>query len=363
MSYPAIPLFQTIPAVYAFPPSKQQKRRTATNIMAGCFDPLPMLPSELDRDDMSNSRVPSVAPVETDEHVRAVANHAGPRRVGVVKKGKVLSVPKLGRQVTMMGRGFEDGKGKRVKPAHAEEKENAVSDVESGGSLSSVPPSPVHLDPPQVELPKSIPKASGFWRARSSNASVSPVPSTLKRKRSSVLPDDKPAFPAADELAVKKSRLSESARAKSNSRVLYSSSPSLESSASLSSLVSESSDGIPHLHPDFTEEFKKTAQSYYDEDPLVLDSFHCRICHRIMSSLPQTELHLTSTHLKFILRDLEDSKSQSFTKRTRGPRKNVAVKKGWKGWVEEDLEPQKLILLDKPEVLPERTTRSGRKID
>ena len=40
----------------------------------------------------------------------------------------------------------------------------------------------------------------------------------------------------------------------------------------------------------------------------------------------------------------------------------MAIKKGWKGWVEEDLEPQKLILLDKPEVLPERTTRSGRKI-
>ena len=49
-------------------------------------------------------------------------------------------------------------------------------------------------------------------------------------------------------------------------------------------------------------------------------------------------------------------------KPVRGPRKNVAVRKGWKGWVEEDLEPQKLILLDAPEVLPERTTRSGRKI-
>lgn len=64
----------------------------------------------------------------------------------------------------------------------------------------------------------------------------------------------------------------------------------------------------------------------------------------------------------FILEILPQALPPPPPRKPRGPRKNVAIKKGWKGWVEEDLEPQKLILLDKPEVLPERTTRSGRKI-
>ena len=50
----------------------------------------------------------------------------------------------------------------------------------------------------------------------------------------------------------------------------------------------------------------------------------------------------------------------------RNERKFKALRKGWKGWVEVDVAahpaPNNLIRLDQPLVLPERTTRSGRKI-
>jgi hypothetical protein len=48
----------------------------------------------------------------------------------------------------------------------------------------------------------------------------------------------------------------------------------------------------------------------------------------------------------------------------REPKKRVAVKKGWKGWVEGSPPPsEKLINLDSVPVLHERKTRSGKAFD
>ena len=60
--------------------------------------------------------------------------------------------------------------------------------------------------------------------------------------------------------------------------------------------------------------------------------------------------------------DLETFKESMRTRQTR--RKRVAVRKGWKGWVEGSPPPsEKLINLDEVQVLTERKTRSGKSFD
>jgi len=50
--------------------------------------------------------------------------------------------------------------------------------------------------------------------------------------------------------------------------------------------------------------------------------------------------------------------------RGRHRKKRVAVRKGWKGWVEGSPPPsEKLINLDEVQVLTERKTRSGKSFD
>lgn len=236
-------LFQGIPAVYAFLP-RQQKRRTATNIMAGYFDPLPMLPPELERmADSSTRRTTPVSVVEKEQVPEGARPE--PRRTGT-KKGR-FSAPKRARRKVPSSRVADGltGKGKATKPVLPEEKENeemAVSDEESSESLSPPPPSPGRVD---ADLVATRPKASGFWRARSSNASEV---SSLKRKRSSlipdekrssVIPDDRQSSPSAETPRSKKPRLSESGAVDTRSHIFYSTSPSLGSSGSLASSVSE----------------------------------------------------------------------------------------------------------------------------
>ena len=248
-------LFHSIPAVYAFLP-RQQKRRTATNIMAGCFDPLPMLPSELgSMTDPSTSRTTPVSAVEQTELVLE-GIRPEPRRIGM-KKGR-LSAPKKARRGLPPSRGAEtsSGKGKGAKHVLPDEKENedmdmVVSDGESSESLSPAPPSPSRVEPEPADSLATRPKASGFWRARSSNASETP---SLKRKRSSLVPDDKQPSSPAETPRSKKPRLSEAAVEDARSRIFYSTSPSLGSSGSLTSSVSEPLE-IPEVVPDTYAEY------------------------------------------------------------------------------------------------------------
>ena len=233
-------IFQAIPAVYALLP-RPQKRRTATNIMAGYFDPLPTPPSE---HDASSSRASS-----PDDHIHSVparksTTTTATTRIGT-KKGK-LSARKNVRRGPLLAAGLPDHdlpsrKGKAIAHVVSDEKENEIAlsdnDGESSDSLSPPPPSPPRANPHlPVSTSASTPKASGFWRARSSNASDAP---TLKRKRSAQA--EQPSEPRQATLtkAVKKPRVSAPAVVEPRSRIFYSTSPSLASSASLSSAVSE----------------------------------------------------------------------------------------------------------------------------
>lgn len=231
MAYSTV-VYHSVPAVYTYLP-KQQMRRTATNIMAGCFDPLPMPPSAF-AGDSSTSRATSVSVVEQDEQA-----HVGTRRPAGMKKGRV-TMTKKGLRVPPVARVPEgsNGKGRVVKRVLPEEKENngTMSDGESSESLSPPPPSPTRVEPTPGDVHTLKPQASGFWRARSSNTSEA---SSLKRKRSSARLDDKEDSAPEDTRESKRPRLSEPAVLDVHSCIFYSTSPSLGSSGSLSSAVSE----------------------------------------------------------------------------------------------------------------------------
>ena len=201
MTYPTISLFQGIPTMYSSLPSKQHKRRTATNIMAGYFDPLPALPSDFERDNTSSSCGSLASATDQAERKRVIdgVNVSRARATMSGEKGKQGWRRPAVKRATDAGDGKE-AQSRRFIPA---EKENAVSDSDSAVSHSS-PPVPMDLLP--TELASSKPKASGFWRARSSNISEAPAPSTtLKRKRSGdnlLLPEKRQALQKDPKLPV-----------------------------------------------------------------------------------------------------------------------------------------------------------------
>ncbi|KAF8500621.1 hypothetical protein BU17DRAFT_72067 [Hysterangium stoloniferum] len=132
-----------------------------------------------------------------------------------------------------------------------------------------------------------------------------------------------------------------------------SSGPSCSSSLIMRSISPDISNG------DESQKLTKAdAHKLYDVTKAV--GVLCKVCEKVSPTVPYMEMHLTEMHSDRI--DMKAAVPQRQPKKPRGPRKNIAPKKGWKGWVEDGLEPQKLIMLDNPEVLPERTTRSGRKI-
>lgn len=185
MAYPTVAFFQGIPSVYALLPSKHQKRRTATNIMAGHFDPLPAVPSDFERDGSGRSSTSSASTQPAEPPRVPEGGKAGRARAAKGKgKGKQSwTRPKVRRATD--ARDANAPKPRRVVPA---EKEIAGSDTDSVESLS---PPCAALDSRSADRPGSQPKASGFWRARSSIASEAPAPTPAaapsamrKRKRS-----------------------------------------------------------------------------------------------------------------------------------------------------------------------------------
>ncbi|KAF8478820.1 hypothetical protein JB92DRAFT_3045533 [Gautieria morchelliformis] len=361
------PIFQAIPAIYAVPPRHQQIRRTATNTLAGRFDPLPVYP-DFDRPDPSTSRSTPLS-MELDPPLVVGSPLLEPRRVVGKKGGRsaMLKNPRRGLMVT----GLSDGqvsKGRATRRAPPEEKENEIAavDREPSESLSPPPPPPSPPTPPPTgnvddvsdETVGSIPRTSGFWKARATRQRDGG--DSTKRKRSS-MPDEKDTSSPAENPRSKKPRLSETVVSDERSRVFYSTSPSLVSPGSLSSSMSEPLEISDPIAESYTD--KADASHFYEDGAGLLQ---CKACPNKYFTIPSLEAHFEANHKDQMVQDAEKrerSPPQLLPTRRRGVRKNVALKKGWKGWVEDDLEPQKLILLDKPEVLPERTTRSGRKID
>jgi hypothetical protein len=227
-------------------------RRTATNILAGHFDPLPVY-SNFDRLDPSTSRSTPLSAMEVDPPLVVGSPLLEPRRV-VGKKGGRGSTLKNARRGLVVP-GLSEGQiskeraMRRAPPPPPEEKENEIATAdressEASESLSPPPPPPSPPPPPPslsvdaapAETVASNSKTSGFWKARATRQRDGGA--SVKRKRSS-LPDDKETSSPAENPRSKKPRLSETVVSDERSRVFYSTSPSLASSGSLSSSISE----------------------------------------------------------------------------------------------------------------------------
>jgi len=321
MAYSSMAIFQGIPAIYNIQSAKIHKRRTATNIMAGYFDPHPLfsLDSPTDLDTSSTSSTISI-----DEPIAHVSVPRPREMRKISSKRRKGSAPKKFRLISSMSAMIAGAKGKQIKQVRAEEKENATSVVSDGTFLPRLP-----------------------------HTSVTPTLSSLKRKRT---PDLKEDDQSGDE-SKKKSRLSKSAPPEDDSL-----DASMTSSDPCTPFTSSSLVG--RFTPDFKDENTVEKLNKADAPKLYEVSksagVRCKLCGKLCVTVAFTELHLRNMHSDTIDMDALPPPTE---RRPRGPRKNVAIKKGWKGWVEDELAPQSLILLDKPEVLPERTTRSGRKID
>lgn len=225
MAYSSFALFPTLPAIYNLMPSQKHKRRTATSIMAGYFDPRPVFTNDLTKTTLQPVRPSSLSSVNISDPAPELPRH---ETRPTLKK----SAPHASRKsrkfnaISVIQGTVSRSKGKRVKDVHPDDKENAVSNREpprsSSPRLTSSPPaSPL----PSVTIPKEKPKASGFWRARSSNTSASPAPSSLKRKLSTTSQGS--ALPSQiGPSNTKKSRLSTSLDPEAPSR-LFASSDSL----------------------------------------------------------------------------------------------------------------------------------------
>ncbi|GJJ14682.1 hypothetical protein Clacol_008948 [Clathrus columnatus] len=388
-------------------PSQKHKRRTATNIMAGYFDPRPRLSNNPTKSTQHPTQPSSLSPASLSDP--APERPPDETRINAKKTTAQLSKKNRKHSTLSVIEGTVSGnKGNRVKDVHLDNKENAGSHREpprsSSPRLTSSPPaSPL----PSVVVSKEKLKASGFWRARSSNTSASPAPSSLKRKLSTASHDDG-SHSQVEISRGKKSRLSESLDLEAPSRLFASSdslssrsssldfdsknlvsdkakkekerrrksvatdgrkpnkvftkslgSISLKGSISHSGIFQSEGDAGPSSEPSESKvlEPKLTrADAPQLYEVIKKAGIRCKLCDKMSINVLFMEAHLRGYHSDKI--DM-DALPQPPPRKPRGPRKNVAIKKGWKGWVEEDLEPQKLILLDKPEVLPERTTRSG----
>lgn len=409
MAYASFALLPTLPVIYNLMPSQKHKRRTATSIMAGHFDPLPIISNDVSKPLQDPVRAPSPSNLKVSDMASEQQRPSEETRSALKKSAQQASKRnRTSISTSIMSGTLSKSKGKRVKGVHPDDKENAGSNRDAPRSssprlTSSPPASPL----PSVVVPKEKPKASGFWRARSANTSASPAPSSLKRKFSMTShgADDVSSSQVAPSNR-KKSRLSTSLDPEAPSSRLFASSDSLSSRSPSPSLDFEpqtlvssqpkkrlkrrhtshiilsnkaSSEGNPITksmsHSGITYAENEQSLSAEPSDPaeplltrvdapqlyevIKKTGIRCKLCERISINVAYMENHLRTAHNDKI--DM-DAMPQPPPRKPRGPRKNVAVKKGWKGWVEDDLEPQKLILLDKPEVLPERTTRSGRKI-
>ncbi|KAF8509663.1 hypothetical protein BU17DRAFT_98763 [Hysterangium stoloniferum] len=327
-------------------PAKQYRRRTATNIMAGSFDPSPL--HVIDSGVVITSKGTSGPTQEMRDMIVT----------GEVRGGKK---PKVAQSKARQdsGHAVAESGGGNEKRAQGGDKENAVSGGGAADVLSGVLSSPPLSEPLQpIVVEKERAKASGFWRARSSkSASLGP---SLKRKRSENGMSD-PSL--AEGRPLKQNKIlpndSESLSPVSSSGMFGASSPgSLSSGPSCSSSLIMRSISPDISNGDEPQKLTKAdAHKLYEVIKAV--GVLCKVCEKVSPTVPYMEMHLTEMHS-----DRIDMKAvpQRQPKKPRGPRKNIAPKKGWKGWVEDELEPQKLIMLDNPEVLPERTTRSGRKI-
>ncbi|KIJ37047.1 hypothetical protein M422DRAFT_69469 [Sphaerobolus stellatus SS14] len=240
-------VFHGIPAIYNFHHFKQAKRRTATSIMAGCFDPLPYSPSDFVKDTDSSSTTSSISHTESVSHAGATHSTESRKTTSKKSKGPSGEKGKKGNVVSVSVK-VGDGKGKWKKQGKGEEKENTRSAVATGEPRGSIFPGAIYsaiISPlGAISNAKDARSAVGvFWYPHSSNISVSPAPPSLKRKRSSASCDDASARTKAS--SNKRSRLSEAPDAISRG-----SSQVFSSSVNPGSPPSSPNSSHIHIHPD-----------------------------------------------------------------------------------------------------------------